>query len=137
MKQINPDPTARQPGAKDMTAVQPLFFDLRQVATMLGINYCTAWDLVNTGRISAMQIGRRWKVTQASIDAFIERGTAAAQQKAQRNQQLRDHIGGATTWPSANAARPGGSTSRRQVDNELDSRLRQLTARRPRSCTTD
>jgi excisionase family DNA binding protein len=119
-----------------MTAVQPLFFDLHQVATMLGINYCTAWDLVNTGRISAMQIGRRWKVTQASLDAFIEQGTAAAQQKAQRNQQLREHIGGTTTWPSANAARPGGSTSRRQVDNELDSRLRQLTARRPRSCTT-
>ncbi len=35
---------------------------------MLSINYCTAWDLVNTGRISAMQIGRRWKLRDECLN---------------------------------------------------------------------
>src|SRR5437016_5680522 len=101
-----------------MTAVESLFLDLRQVATLLGVNYSTAWSLVTTGQLRALQIGRRWKVSQAWIDAFVQEGTEAAQQRAQRHQQLRDHIGG-PTWQSASAARPGGSTSSRQVDIEL------------------
>src|SRR4051812_46088962 len=109
-----------------MTAVPTsLFLDLRQVAAILGVNYCTAWALVSTGQLRALQIGRRWKVTQASIDAFVQEGTEAAQQKAQRHQRLRDHIGGAT-WQSASAGTPGGSTSPRQAATELDDRLRQL-----------
>lgn len=54
-----------------MTAVTPLFYDLRETATMLRVDYSTAWNLVNTGQLKAMQIGRRWKVTQAAIDAFV------------------------------------------------------------------
>ena len=38
---------------------------------MLRVDYSTAWNLVNTGQLKAMQIGRRWKVTQAAIDAFV------------------------------------------------------------------
>ena len=107
----------------------------RQVARMLGVNYCTAWGRVNSGQLRGFQIGRRWKVPQAAIDDFIQQGTEAAQQKAQRNLELRDHIGGAT-WQSASAARTGGSTSVRQAAIELDNRLRQLTARPPRNSTT-
>ncbi|MGY4828521.1 helix-turn-helix domain-containing protein [Sphaerotilaceae bacterium SBD11-9] len=120
-----------------MTAIHsPLFFDLRQVATLLGINYSAAWSLVTTRQLRALQIGRRWKVPQASIDAFVTEGTEAAQRRAQSHQQLHDHIGG-RKWQSANAAKPGGSTSPRQAGIELDNRLRQLTGRRPRNSTTN
>jgi excisionase family DNA binding protein len=118
-----------------MTAVQPLFLDLRQVAKLLGVNYCTAWGLVSTGQLRALQIGRRWKVPQASIDAFVQDRTEAAQQRAHRHQQLRDHMG-SPTWQSASEARRAGLTSSRQAAIELDNRLKQLTARRPRNSTT-
>ncbi|HNK54150.1 MAG TPA: helix-turn-helix domain-containing protein [Ottowia sp.] len=118
-----------------MTAVTPLFYDLRETATMLRVDYSTAWNLVNSGQLKAMQIGRRWKVTQAAIDAFVQQGTEAVQQRAQSHRNACERIGG-RTWASSNEAQPGGSTSPRQVASALDSRLRQLTARPRRNSTT-
>ena len=119
----------------DMSAIPITFYSLREAATVLGVDYCTARGLLVNGQLRGFQIGRRWRVQPADIQAFIDEGKVAVQRRAATAKSIHDSIGG-STWPSESAARPGGSTSPRQVAIALEDRLKQLTARRPRNCTT-
>ena len=118
-----------------MSAIPITFYSLREAATVLGVDYSTARGLLVSGRLRGFQIGRRWKVQPGDIQAFIDEGKEAVQRRAATAKSIHDSIGG-STWHSENEDRLGGSTSPRQVATALEDRLKQLTARRPRSFTT-
>jgi excisionase family DNA binding protein len=48
-------------------------------AALGGVSRTTIYDLINRGELAHVNIGRRGFITAASIDAYIERLTAATQ----------------------------------------------------------
>lgn len=49
-------------------------YSLKEVADMLGVTYNTVWNLVNTGKIKAVKVGRVLRVEQAEVDRIMKEG---------------------------------------------------------------
>ena len=56
-----------------------LLLSIRDTATQLGIGRTFTYDLINTGHLETVKLGRRTLVKAASIKAFIERASGGAE----------------------------------------------------------
>lgn len=43
-----------------------------EVAGMLGVSYSTVLDLIHSGELSAIRLGRYWVVPVAEVDRYLE-----------------------------------------------------------------
>jgi len=50
-----------------------LLYSVEEAALMLGIGRTYMFELVATGQVGSLKIGKRRKVTRAALDEFIER----------------------------------------------------------------
>ena len=82
----------------DMSAIPITFYSLREAATVLGVDYCTARGLLISGQLRGFQIGRRWRVQPADIQAFIDNGKEAVQRRAATAKSIHDSIGDAIKY---------------------------------------
>jgi excisionase family DNA binding protein len=107
---------------------EPDFLDLRQVAKLLQINYSTAWGLVSRAELAAFQVGRRWRVPRSSLEGFVEKRIAAAQQRALREIEAvnRAKDQGMRSSHVVQVVELGARTS---VEVALERRIKELTAR--------
>lgn len=71
----------------DMTASQPRFLQLADVAEVLNVSARQAYALVRSGDLKAIQVGGRnqWRVESSELEAYIER------QYAKAEEQIREH----------------------------------------------
>ena len=53
--------------------MKPLTIPVAEMCAALGCGRTKAFDLIRTGEVQAVKIGRRTVVTVASIEAFVER----------------------------------------------------------------
>jgi excisionase family DNA binding protein len=53
--------------------------NLEEVADVLGVNYQTAYNLIRSGDIPAIRVGRLFRVEKSDLRAFIERSKKAVQ----------------------------------------------------------
>lgn len=54
-------------------ASEPLLIGARDAARRLGCGRDSAYELIRTGRLRAVKIGRRLLVPRSELDAFVER----------------------------------------------------------------
>jgi excisionase family DNA binding protein len=57
-------PTGSDPGT-------PLAYDVERAAQLLGLGRTTTWELVRSGVIPTISIGRRRLVTRAALEDYI------------------------------------------------------------------
>lgn len=61
-----------------MAAKEPLkVYTLDEVADILKITRRTLYTYIKTGKLKATKIGRYWRVSEAALQAFVDRGTEA------------------------------------------------------------
>jgi excisionase family DNA binding protein len=106
---------------------EPEFLDLRQVARLLQVNYSTAWGLVSRAELAAFQVGRRWRVPRSSVDSFVEKRIAAAQERASRDSDVAHRT-------KDQGLRSAGGVKvergvRTNVEIALERRIKELTTR--------
>lgn len=70
-----------------MTASQPRFLQLADVAEVLNVSARQAYALVRSGDLKALQVGgkHQWRVESSELEAYIER------QYAKTQEQIREH----------------------------------------------
>jgi excisionase family DNA binding protein len=51
--------------------LKPLSVPVRTAANLLGVGTTTTWNLISTGKLSVIRIGRRTLVTMASLEALV------------------------------------------------------------------
>ena len=69
---MNHPPTPTRPPAARFA------YSVVDAAGMIGIGRSTMYDLINTGQINTVSIGRRRLVTEAALVAFLARLSAEA-----------------------------------------------------------
>ena len=52
---------------------------LEEVAEMLGVTYQLIYRLVRSGELSAVRLGKLYRVASSDLDAYLERSKGAAQ----------------------------------------------------------
>jgi hypothetical protein len=52
-------------------SLKPLLVPVRTAANLLGVGPTTAWNLIGTGKVTVVRIGRRTLVTMASLEALV------------------------------------------------------------------
>ncbi|MES9997322.1 helix-turn-helix domain-containing protein [Desulfovibrio aminophilus] len=57
------------------TPVTPRLLTVKEVAEALRVHARTAYRLVTEGSIRAVKIGSQWRVSEAALLEFIEKGT--------------------------------------------------------------
>ena len=61
-----------------MAAKEPLkVYTLDEVADILKITRRTLYTYIKTGKLRATKIGRYWRVSEAALQEFVDRGTEA------------------------------------------------------------
>ena len=50
-------------------------YTLKQVAEVLGVTYNTVWNLIQSGKIKAVYVGRALRVSQEELDVLTKEGT--------------------------------------------------------------
>jgi|TARA_B100000315_G_C14426133_1_gene517919 excisionase family DNA binding protein len=55
----------------EITAVKAVAFNVPEAASYLGISKSLAYELVRTGKLPAVRLGRRWLIPRASLDAMF------------------------------------------------------------------
>ena len=63
----------------DTDDIQPLTVTVEQAAKLLGIGRSTAYELVHTGDIPSLRLGRRIVVPIAQLDQTLAAGTSVPQ----------------------------------------------------------
>jgi excisionase family DNA binding protein len=48
------------------------FYELKELVPVLKVSYRTLLDYVNKGRLKAVKIGGRWRVSPENLNAFLE-----------------------------------------------------------------
>jgi excisionase family DNA binding protein len=56
-----------------------LLLNVEETAALLGIGRNAVWELVRSGQLLTLRVGRHVHVTRASIDSFVERNAAPYQ----------------------------------------------------------
>jgi excisionase family DNA binding protein len=54
---------------------EPLLVTVREAAALLGLGRDRAYELVRSGRIRCIQVGRKRLVPRSELEAFVERET--------------------------------------------------------------
>ena len=54
---------------------EKLTFDVREAAKILGLGSNTTYGLVQSGRLRAVKVGRRWLIPRRELEAFLTRET--------------------------------------------------------------
>ena len=57
---------------------QEVFYTVDQVASMLGIERHSVIRLITTRKMSAVVVGRLWRITQTNIDDYVKKFTVKA-----------------------------------------------------------
>lgn len=70
-EKVGPDLTRRVPPQGEATGDADA--TIREFCAELRCAPATAWRMINTGQVDAYHVGRRVKITRASIDALKER----------------------------------------------------------------
>ncbi len=65
---------------KVLTPNRRLLYSIEEAAQLLGIGRTFMFELVATGQIASLKIGRRRKIPSSALDAYVER--LAAEQAA-------------------------------------------------------
>ncbi len=68
---------------------RPASISLAEAAERLGVHYMTAYRYLRTGQIDAVQVGGRWQVDVASLDAF---GREALREPVRRSRRRYDRL---------------------------------------------
>jgi excisionase family DNA binding protein len=63
---------------KAAPGMEPILLSAEQVATMLGVNRSTVFDLLRRGDLASVRIGRRRLISRSAITDFVERHERAA-----------------------------------------------------------
>jgi excisionase family DNA binding protein len=50
-------------------------YPLKQVAEILGVTYNTVWNLIQSGKIRAVRVGRTLRVSQEELERIQKEGT--------------------------------------------------------------
>ena len=50
-------------------------YSVEEVANILKLTTRTVYSYIKSGQLKASKIGKYWRITPASLQAFIERGT--------------------------------------------------------------
>lgn len=58
---------------KDLESIK--LYTLPQVAKIIGVTDRTAWNYVKAGKIKAVKIGGKWKISEDNLREFINGGT--------------------------------------------------------------
>jgi excisionase family DNA binding protein len=53
------------------TEVQPLLLDITEVAKMIGPGHTKTWELIASGQIFSVRIGKRRLVPTSSVEQFV------------------------------------------------------------------
>ena len=51
-------------------------YTLDEIAEMLHITRRTLYTYIKEGKLQAVKIGKYWRVSEANLQAFLEKGTA-------------------------------------------------------------
>ena len=49
-------------------------YTLKEVAEMLGVTYNTVWNLIQSGKIQAVKVGRVLRIEQSEVDRIKKEG---------------------------------------------------------------
>jgi excisionase family DNA binding protein len=49
-------------------------YSVKEVADMLGVTYNTVWNLINTGKIKAVKVGRVLRIEQEEVERIMKEG---------------------------------------------------------------
>ena len=52
-------------------SLKPLAVPVKTAANLLGVGTTTTWNLISTGKVDVVRIGRRTLVTMASLEALV------------------------------------------------------------------
>lgn len=66
------DPEARELAFKRLRTIHRVY--IKDAAMILNLHAVTVTDYVHQGKINAVRIGRRFYITEAEINRFIEHG---------------------------------------------------------------
>jgi hypothetical protein len=103
-------------------------YTLKEVAEILGVSYWTVYESRHRIAFRLSPKGN-WRVWKKTLDTLLPSG---------KLESLSVRVNGDLRCQSTDAQSPryGGSRSRTQLDEELDSLLVRKTVVRPRNCTT-
>jgi excisionase family DNA binding protein len=70
--------------AKPSADLEPQLVSVRETRRLLGIGNTKAYELIGSGELRSIRVGRARRVTLASIKDFVERRLAEAQPRLRR-----------------------------------------------------
>jgi excisionase family DNA binding protein len=73
---------ALHPGPPEGTREAPLLLDSREVARLLGVSRTKAFQMISTGTIPVMRIGRCARVPRVALESWISAQTTSARSEA-------------------------------------------------------
>jgi excisionase family DNA binding protein len=57
----------------ESSVVEALAYDVPAAARLMGVGTTKAWELVRSGQLPSIRIGRRRQVTRQALGQFVER----------------------------------------------------------------
>lgn len=57
-----------------MTQQTPRYFTIKELAAILRVDHKTVRNAIKDGRITALRVGRTFRIPAAAIDALVPRG---------------------------------------------------------------
>lgn len=57
--------------------MQDSYLSIREIASLLKVNYQVVRTLIIGGHIKAIKVGRQWRVKQSEFDHFIDKRTTS------------------------------------------------------------
>ncbi|AHF07268.1 helix-turn-helix domain-containing protein [Desulfitobacterium metallireducens] len=62
------------------------FYKVSHVAEVLNVNYSTVWHWIDSGKLSALKIGRNYRISEEAILDFIRESIKYQDKKEEQNQ---------------------------------------------------
>jgi excisionase family DNA binding protein len=63
--------SSSDPSLEPSSALQPMLVSTAEAARLLGVHRATVYDLINSGALPSVKIGRRRMISVYSLKAFI------------------------------------------------------------------
>lgn len=95
------------------TNVQPLWFDSRQLETVLGLKRSYIQWLLRNGRLPAVRCGKYWKVPRKALETWVEEQLDLTQGKLKGLQSVATDIQSTTSKGDRSAVPDKAVTGRR------------------------